>query len=125
MEEGYNGEFAQKLIEAVETFASLRARGSGFPFSSRVNSTYGRPYDLAPYQLFIDARSGKLYSKHTEVYWNKLDSFIEAYIDHPESKFENGNLSGTMRRRHISVTGDEIAYIGKESNELERPRHRY
>jgi len=43
-----------------------------------------------PYQPFIDANSGKLYEEKTELYWKKLDLTVEGYIDHPESKFENG-----------------------------------
>lgn len=42
---------------------------------------------------------------------------VEEYTDHPESKFENGDRCGTMRRRHLLA--DSIRYIGKESNELE------
>jgi hypothetical protein len=34
-----------------------------------------------------------------------------------ESKFENGQRCGTMRRRHL--VADSILYIGKEANELE------
>ena len=74
-------------------------------------------YGEAPYQPFIDANSGKLYEENTEVYWKTLKKTVEEYIDHPESKFENGQHCGTMRRRHLGV--DSILYIGKEPNELE------
>ena len=73
--------------------------------------------DIAPYQPFIDATTGKLYSDNTEAYWKKLDQTIEEYIDHPESKFENGTRSGAMHRMHLNVKS--IHYIGKEANELE------
>jgi len=72
---------------------------------------------LAPFQPFTDAKTGQLYSDMTEAYWKKLDQTIEEYLDHPESKFENGDRSGTMRRRHLKVKS--IRYIGKEANELE------
>jgi hypothetical protein len=74
-------------------------------------------YGQAPYQPFVDAKSGRLYEENTELYWKKLDKTIEEYIDHPESKFENGQRCGTMRRRHL--VADSIRYIGKEANELE------
>ena len=74
-------------------------------------------YGQAPYQPFIDANSGKLYDEATELYWKKLDKTVKDYIDHPESKFDNGNHCGTMVRRHLTVQA--VRYIGKESNELE------
>lgn len=78
-----------------------------------------RPYDLAPYQQFIDVKSGRRYRNSTEMYWKKLDTTIEEYIDHPESKFENGDKTGNMKRRHLFVDETGIRFIGKESNELE------
>lgn len=74
-------------------------------------------YAQAPYQPFIDAKTGKLYEENTQLYWKKLDKTVEDYIDHPESKFDNGNHCGTMLRRHLTVQA--VTYIGKESNELE------
>ncbi len=74
-------------------------------------------YGQAPYQPFIDAKSGRLHKENTELYWKTLKKTVEEYIDHPESKFENGQHCGTMRRRYLRV--DSINYIGKESNELE------
>ena len=44
---------------------------------------------------------------------------IEEYVDHPESKFENGAHRGTMRRCRLYLRKDAITYIGKEGNELE------
>jgi hypothetical protein len=74
-------------------------------------------YGQAPYQFFVDTKSGKLYEENTELYWKTLKKTVEEYIDHPESKFENGERCGTMRRRHLRV--DSIHYVGKEANELE------
>ena len=74
-------------------------------------------YGQAPYQPFIDAKSGRLYDENTELFWKRLDTTVEEYVDHPESKFENGDRCGTMRRRHLRA--DSIHYIGKEANELE------
>jgi hypothetical protein len=78
---------------------------------------FTRDPDLAPYQPFVDAKSGKLYEENTELYWKTLKKTVEEYIDHPESKFVNGQMCGTMRRRHLRA--DSICYIGKEANELE------
>jgi hypothetical protein len=74
-------------------------------------------YGQAPYQLFVDTKSGKLYDEAAEIYWKTLNRTVEEYMGHPESKFENGDRCGTMRRRHLRV--DSIHYIGKEANELE------
>jgi hypothetical protein len=79
------------------------------PFTSHVSHV--------PYQPFIDAKTGRLYEENTQLYWKRLDKTVEDYIDHPESKFENGSHCGTMLRRHLSVQA--VKYIGKESNELE------
>lgn len=80
---------------------------------TRFTSEYGQ----APYQPFVDTKSGRLYEENTELYWKTLKRTVEEYIDHPESKFENGERCGTMHRRHLAV--DSIRYIGKEANELE------
>jgi len=78
-----------------------------------------RPCDLAPFQSLIDASSGKPYNRNTEVYWKKLDTAVEEYVDHPESKFRNGDRTGKMHRRHLFVEQDGIKCIGKDSNEIE------
>ena len=78
---------------------------------------FTREYERAPYQQFVDVKTGKLYNEVTELYWKTLKKTVEDYIDHPESKFENGGHCGTMRRRHLQA--DSICYIGKEANELE------
>jgi len=54
--------------------------------------------DSAPYQPFIDAKTGRFYDDATQLYWETLDKTVENYIDHPESKFENGDSTGKMRR---------------------------
>ena len=74
-------------------------------------------YRQAPYQFFVDTKTGKLYDEATELYWKTLKKTVEEYNDHPESKFENGDRSGAMRRRHL--VADSIRYIGKEANELD------
>jgi len=71
---------------------------------------------LAPYQPFVDNKTGRLYDKHTEAYWKTLNSAIDAYLDHPESKFKDGDRTGRLHRRSIRVK--KICYIGKEANEL-------
>jgi len=80
-------------------------------------ASFVRPYDLAPYQPFIDAKSGRFYKAHAELYWKTLDKVVEEYVDHPESKFVNGDRTGKMKKRQIVAS--DIKYVGKESNELE------
>jgi len=72
---------------------------------------------LAPFQPFIDYATGKLYTEYAESYWRTLESTIEQYIDHPESKFRDGDATGKLHRRCIKVK--KICYIGKETNELD------
>jgi hypothetical protein len=73
--------------------------------------------EYAPYYPFIDAKTGRVYEDAPQVYWETLDKTVENYIDHPEGKFENGESTGKMRRRHIRLKS--VVYIGKEANELE------
>jgi hypothetical protein len=74
-------------------------------------------YTLAPFHPFTDAKTGDLYEEATHLHWKTLDKMVEEYMDHPESKFQNGNAIGKLRRRHVKV--DSIVHIGKETNELE------
>ena len=78
-------------------------------------TSYGNP-ELAPYQPFVDYKNGNMYEKNTELYWKTLDSVIETYLNHPESKFKDGNRMGRLHRRSLKVK--KICYIGKEANEL-------
>jgi hypothetical protein len=64
---------------------------SGEPIVPLTNFT--SKYGQAPYQPFIDAKTGKLYGEATELYWKRLDKTIEEYVDHPEIKFENGTAA--------------------------------
>jgi hypothetical protein len=73
--------------------------------------------EQAPFQPFVDYNSARRYSGGNQLYWKTLESVIHDYLNHPESKFANGDSSGKMRRRHLLV--DRAAYIGKETSELE------
>jgi len=140
--EPYRGEYAVAKLTLTKPHLLLRVKGVnrqksktkwigpysfvsvGSPTTSNRNgkpivplTPYTRPYDLAPHQPFTDANTGKLHKEHTELYWKTVDVMIGEYIDHPESKFENGHRCGRMRRRRLTI-GSTI-YIGKESNELE------
>ena len=67
------------------------------------------------HKSFIDYNSGKILNGIK--YWKSLSDIIFEYIDHPESKFKNGNETGNMSRRLIS--NGEIVYIGKETKNIE------
>ena len=69
----------------------------------------------AVYEKFIDYTTGK--ELIGEEYWFPLSQVFLDYIKHPESKFENGNDEGWMRRRNLTVEG--IKYIGKEVRTME------
>jgi len=72
---------------------------------------------LAPYQPFTDAKIGQFYENGTQLCWQTLDRTVEQYIDHPESKFDNGGSIVKMRRQHVRLKS--VVHIGKEANELE------
>lgn len=67
------------------------------------------------YKKFIDYKSGKILKG--QKYWRPLSEIIFRYIDHPESKFDNGDKSGKLSRKRI--TEGEIRFIGKEVKNLE------
>lgn len=138
--EGYSNEYAVAKLQITtpNLLRRVKAINKGKPYEQQIKPfnfvlvgsptmiNRNRPIipltsfttpDLAHYRPFIDAKTGKLYSEHTEVYWKKLDQTIEEYLDHPESKFANGSRCGTMRRMRLNV--NSICIIGKESNELE------
>lgn len=64
---------------------------------------------------FIDYNTGK--RLRGAKYWKNLADVILDYANHPESKFENGDQAGLMKRRHI-IEG-EIKVIGKETKNIE------
>ena len=78
---------------------------------------YTADYDTAPFQPFVDSKTGEFHADATQLYWKTLDKMVEEYIDHPERKFQNGESAGKLRRRHLCL--NKVVYLGKESNELE------
>ena len=87
------------------------------PFLSEI-----KRLDEIPYMEFLDYKTGKKYpndsSMEPQFYWKNMESVLEDYITHKESKLE-GN-SGVLKRRHLTINQNSIRYIGKESNELEQ-----
>jgi len=75
--------------------------------------------EQAPFQDFIDYNTGKRYPGRSQLYWKQLLSVIRDYLNHPESKFLNGDEVGKMKRRHLFISEEGIRYIGKEANEIE------
>ncbi len=87
------------------------------PFLSEI-----KKLDEIPYMEFLDYKTGKKYpndnSMEPQYYWKNMESVLEDYVEHKESKLE-GN-SGVLKRRHLTINQESIRYIGKESNELEQ-----
>jgi hypothetical protein len=87
------------------------------PFLSEI-----KRLDEIPYMEFLDYKTGKKYpndnSMEPQYYWKSMESVLEDYIQHKESKLEGD--SGVLKRRHLTINQDSIRYIGKESNELEQ-----
>lgn len=52
-----------------------------------------------------------------EEYWMSLDTTFFNYIEHPESKFANGNEKGELKRR--TITNPRIKHVGKEVANIE------
>lgn len=78
-------------------------------------------FDEVSYREFIDYKTGKKYpnedSLEPQEYWKSLESVLEDYISHEESKFDG--IEGVLKRKHLEIDKNSIKYIGKESNELE------
>jgi len=115
IEDGYEPDRQIKPYNSVLVGSPTMVSKNGEPIIplTRFTSEYGQ----APYQPFIDANSGKPYEVNTELFWKRLDKTVEEYMDHPESKFANGQRCGTMHRRHLRM--NSIHHIGKEANEIE------
>ncbi len=73
--------------------------------------------EQAPFQPFIDYNTGRKYRGGSQLYWKTLPSVIRDYVNHPESKFSNGEQTGKMKRRHLLLKS--VCYLGKEANEIE------
>jgi hypothetical protein len=73
----------------------------------------------APFQPFVDYRTGKRYSGGSHMYWKTLSAIVQEYLNHPETKFRNGQETGKMKRRHLHLTDRNIRFIGKEADEIE------
>ena len=69
----------------------------------------------APYEKFIDYTTGK--ELQGEEYWEKMDALFFKYIEHPESKYQNGKEKGLLIRRHLQ--DPKIKHIGKETKNIE------
>lgn len=67
------------------------------------------------FKPFINYRNGEI--MQGEKYWRPLSEIILKFVNHPESKFKNGNTSGAMKRRF--VYDGTITLIGKETRNLE------
>ena len=88
------------------------------PFLPEINK---KQFDDVAYREFIDYKTGKKYpnddSLEPQEYWKSLESVLEDYISHEESKFDG--IEGILMRKQLAIDKCSIKYIGKESNELE------
>ena len=78
-------------------------------------ASFNKNFQSVIYEKFIDYKSGRILKG--QEYWRPLSEIIFNYIDHPESKFDNGDKSGKLSRKHIAQ--GEIRFIGKEVRNLE------
>lgn len=69
----------------------------------------------AIYKPFINSKNGKILQG--EQHWDTRDQTFTNYINHPESKFENGTEHGLLKRGCINVAS--IQFIGKEIKNLD------
>lgn len=72
-----------------------------------------------PPRYGAEKHTGKPYPGGSQLHWRQLSTMIREYLNHPESKFENDDKLGRMKRRHLHVAQGQIGYIGKEVNEIE------
>jgi len=80
---------------------------------------YTKRIEEAPFQPFIDYNTGKRYTSGSQLYWKPLSTIVREYLNHPETKFRNGQQTGKMKRRHLHIQEGHIHYIGKEADEIE------
>ncbi len=78
-------------------------------------SAFTKESQSVVHKPFIDYKSGKV--RQGIQHWKSFVDTLFDYLDHPESKFENGTESGIMQRRQMN--GGEIRFIGKEANNIE------
>jgi hypothetical protein len=75
-------------------------------------------FEEAAFQPFIDYNTGKRHPGGSQLYWKQLPEAIRDYLNHPESKFANGERAGKMKRKRLQI--ENTTYVGKEATELER-----
>lgn len=90
-------------------------RGIGGKSGIKPITAFTKDTQSVVYEPFIDMDTGKF--MQGQEYWKPLDEEIISYLNHAESKFENGNNVGLMKRRVINPL--KVVYIGKESNKIE------
>jgi uncharacterized protein YnzC (UPF0291/DUF896 family) len=89
--------------------------GQGMDKNIKPIAPFSKNSQEAIFNPFINYKTGEVLNG--EKYWRPLSEIILKFIDHPESKFNNGNLRGVMKRRF--VYDGTITLIGKETRNLE------
>ncbi|MEX0764221.1 MAG: hypothetical protein WEC35_07645 [Nitrosopumilaceae archaeon] len=121
-------ELAVSTPNLMRRFAKLNKRKSyeqkikpynfclvGFGNSENVKplGVYKKNSQEAVFDKFIDYNTGQIMQGIQ--FWKSMEQIFWDYVNHSESKF-NGNVS-ILQRKNLKITN--IAYIGKESNDLE------
>jgi len=107
----------------------LRYGMKPYSFASifRTNKSYHKPNAgtiVAPFNTVpaLAAQKGistvDLKPIHARFFQTYHDSLAE-YFEHHESKFQNGDGLGLLKRRQVSIEANEIIYIGKEGADIE------
>jgi len=141
LSDGYSGEYAvsKYAVTTPSLHRRLKTINGHNPYSKQIKPfnfvLIGQPTEMndgklihpitkftgrteeAPFQPFIDYNMCQRYSRGTELYWKTLQSVIHDYLNHSERKFKNGWENGNLRRWKLKVRN--LAYIGKETNEIE------
>ena len=96
--------------------------GTGYQCDDNINEQiipmvpYTKDYKTIPYVPFVDYKTGKMYMDNTQFYWKSISELFFDYVNHSEKKYDGDN--GLLRRKHVVI--DNVEYIGKESNNLEK-----
>lgn len=108
----YNG--SKPLSEQIKPFNFLLI-GQGSNKKIKPIAPFSKNPQEAVFGEFLDYNSCEVL--RGEEHWRPLSEIILNFLDHPESKFENGKEVGIMKRRHLK--NGTITFIGKETKNID------